>query len=153
MTDTRIGYQKTEDDFFRDWESHVIGFGYGSGEPHTTPAVRAFLELCNEGAYGHSYDYEKLERALGGATAWLLVSILAKTDILEYGTSPRFAWLTKKGERLKAYVLSRTADELVNVVCEHDEDYPHCYPDACNCGPTGYEEGRVCPNPFWLDKV
>lgn len=152
MKDRCISKQKTLEEHFRDWESNFIGYGYGSGEPYTIPALRTFLALCNEGAYGHSYDFEKLESALGGATAWLLISILAKADILEYGTSPRFAWLTEKGERLKEFVLSRSDDELLSIVCDHD-DYIPCYPDSCNCGPKGYEKGRVCQNPFWLDKA
>lgn len=142
---------KTTEEHFRDWEDWAVGFGYGSGEPHTIPAIRDFLGLCNEGAYGHSYDYEKLEAALTPAVAWLLISILAKADILEYGTSPRFAWLTVKGERLKKFMLSRTAEELVDIACDHGEDYNSCSPDSCNCGPNGYEEGRICDNPFWKE--
>lgn len=143
---------KTQADYFRDWKSHFIGYGYGSGELYTIPALRTFLELCNEGPRGTSYDYAKLEAALGGATAWFLISsILAKADIIEYGTSPRFAWLTRKGERLKAFVRPRTNDELLEIVCGHDESYAHCYPTACNCGPNGYEKSRVCNNPFWRE--
>jgi hypothetical protein len=138
---------KTLEENFRDWEGNTFGFGYGSGEPHTIPALRRFLELCNQGPYGHSYDYQKLETELTPTVAWLLINILCKADILEYGTSPRGAWLTKKGERLKEYVISHTDDELVETATNYNEDYSPCYPNVCNCGE--YEKGRVCVNPFW----
>jgi hypothetical protein len=31
------------DKHFIDWETDVFGFGYGTGEPHTLPALRLFL--------------------------------------------------------------------------------------------------------------
>lgn len=37
---------------------------------------------------------------------WFTVSWLVRMDCLEYGTSPRGAWLTEKGEKFKKYVLS-----------------------------------------------
>lgn len=37
---------------------------------------------------------------------WFTVSWLVRMDCLEYGTSPRGAWLTEKGEEFKKYVLS-----------------------------------------------
>jgi hypothetical protein len=142
---------KTLEENFRDWEANVFGFGYGSGETHTIPALKVFLELCNEGSYGHSYDHRKLEVALTPTVAWLLINILCKhsVDILEYGTSPRYAWLTKRGEALKEFVSHYTAEQLIDIACDHDQDYVHCYPDACNCGSNGYEEEKECPNPFW----
>lgn len=137
---------KSEEDSFRDWEGHVFGFGYGTGESHTIPALRKFLTLCEP---HRPYDYEQLERELTPPVAWLLANALCHADILGYGTSPREAWLTEKGARLKAFMLSRTNDDLIMLACDYDADYPHCYPDACNCGPNGYERGRVCLNPFW----
>jgi hypothetical protein len=72
--------------------------------------------------------------------AWLLINHLCQLDIIEYGTSSRFGWLTAEGESLKAFVASKTADELAEIACNHDDV---CYPDACNCGPNGYENGRI----------
>lgn len=146
---------KTIDDHFVDWVGEFFSFGYGTGEPHVIPAIRKFLSLCNEGTYGCSYNYEVLERDLGPVVAWLLINRLCgySVDIIEYGTSPRFAWLTKKGERLRDYMLSKTDEELVEMVCNRSDDTFPCYPSACNCGPSGgHEEGRICPNPFWLDR-
>jgi hypothetical protein len=145
MAETADIQIKSIEDSFTDWESHVFGFGYGSGEEHTIPALKRFLELCPEDA---GYDYQVLEKELGATVAWLLINILAKARILEYGSSPRFAWLTEQGLALKAFCASKTVEELYALTCK-DEDYDICYPDACNHGPTGYVEGRKCINPFW----
>ena len=37
---------------------------------------------------------------------WFTVSWLVRMNCLEYGTSPRGAWLTEKGNRFKKYILS-----------------------------------------------
>lgn len=137
---------KTKDDSFRDWEGHVFGFGYGTGEQYTLAVLKAFLGAISE----RPYDYTVLEVAVTPATAWLLINALCKVDILEYGTSPRFGWLTSTGERLKAYVDARTAEDLYEIVCGPEpKDSIRCYPNACNCGPKGYQEGVHCENPFW----
>lgn len=135
---------------FADWEGSAFGFGYGTGEPHTIPAVRAFLRLCNRNDGARAYNYEDLEAELGATVAWLLINTLCKhgVDIIEYGTSPRYGWLTEKGEALRKFMLSQDEETLIRLACERDDP---CYPDACNCGPQGYEEGRVCVNPFWQD--
>ena len=142
---------KTVEDYFVDWENHV--FGFGSGEPHIIPALVAFLGLCRNGRSVCAYDYREIEAGIGTLPTWLLINALAHADIIEYGTSPRFGWLTGKGERLKAFAQSKSPAELVELVCSSslEDDVPLCYPDCCNCGPSGYEKGRVCQNPFWLD--
>lgn len=137
---------KTLEDYFADWEGATFGFGYGSGEQHTIPALLAFLALCPETG---NYNYEAMEKELGPTVAWLFINILCRADMIEYGTSPRFGWLTETGRRLRAFVLSKTADELISLTVRGD-DYDPCLPGACNCGPLGYEKGRVCQNPFWL---
>lgn len=142
---------KSIEDQFRDWESNTFGFGYGSGEEHTIPALKHFLLLCNEGSCGNSYDYKKLEEALTPTVAWLLINTLAKADMIEYGTSPRYAWLTTKGVRLKEFIRRHTEEQLVEMATDRTEESTPCYPDACNCGERGYEEGRVCINQFWQD--
>ena len=142
---------KTIEQNFIDWESSAFGFGYGTGEEHTLAALKGFMAAVGRDDAAHGYDYKKLEAALGPAVAWLLINRLCHYDInvIEYGTSPRFGWLTKEGEALKAFVDSKSVDELVKLCCDHDEDYIVCYPDACNCGPNGYEKGRICENTFW----
>lgn len=138
---------KLSSEYFADWESDTFGFGYGSGEEYTIPALKTFMENTpREGGY----DYKKLEGLLTPTVAWLLINILCHKDILEYGTSPRVGWLTNKGIRLRTFVINHTVDELYNFT-DTDENYINCYPDACNCGPTGYQKGVICQNPFWLD--
>lgn len=136
---------KTMPQYFHDWECSAFGFGYGSGEEHTVPALRKFLELCSDGDAQHSYDYRNLELVLTPVVAWLLINKLCNhhIDMIEYGTSPRFAWLNPKGERLKAFMLSHTAEELVEMTNRPDDDYVECYPDHCNC------DEEKCHNPFW----
>lgn len=136
---------KTLDDNFSDWEGHVFGFGYGSGEPHTIPALRAFLAAVPDSG---CYDHRVLENVCGAAVAWLLINTLAHADIIEYGTSPRCGWLTEQGRALRSFVVANTVEHLVELA-NRGPDYSPCYPDACNCGPTGYVKGLVCANPFW----
>ncbi|MBC8337090.1 MAG: hypothetical protein H8E39_00220 [Alphaproteobacteria bacterium] len=139
---------KTLEDYFVDWEGNAFGFGYGTGEEHTLGALKMFMEAC---PIDGGYDYRILEGKVSPTVAWLLINVLCREDILEYGTSPRFAWLTEKGKRLKTFVGGQSADDLGKII-HRDKNYIHCYPDICNCGPNGYEAGRVCQNPFWLDK-
>lgn len=136
---------KTFDDYFADWEAHTFGYGYGSGEPHTVPALKQFLLLCPMN--GH-YDYLALERALSPTVAWLLINVLAHAEMLDYGTSPRGAWLTPTGRQLKRFVDGKTGRELLDLT-NRPEDHTPCYPDVCNCGPNGFQKGVVCPNPFF----
>ncbi len=139
---------KTIDEYFRDWEATVFGIGYGTGEPHVIPALRRFLKFCPETG---NYDYEVLEKSVNPEVAWLLINALVKVDIIEYGISPRFGWLTGYGRALKAYTDSKTSDELVTVVCDHDDDYTVCYPDHCNCESMGLANEK-CENPFWKSR-
>lgn len=138
---------KTIDAYFRDWEGTAFGYGYGTGEEHIVPALKQLFAAIPE----RSYDYEVLEAAVGPTVAWLLINVLCKRDIFEYGTSPRYGWLTDKGQRLKAYLDGHTIDELHEALQIDQEETPPCYPDACNCGPKGYDPKAKCANPFWCD--
>ncbi len=140
---------KSLDDYFVDWEADAFGYGYGSGEPHVIPALRRFFELCVDG-----YDHVPLEQELTPVVAWLLINRLVGVGIIEYGSSPRFGWLTPKGKRLAAYVLSKTADELVTLICSwSDENRKElCYPNVCHCAQESSPQDRQCPNPFWRDR-
>jgi len=135
---------KSADEYFRDWEASTFGYGYGTGEPHTLLALKLFLAAIGRDDADHGYDYRQLEKAVSPTVAWLLINILAqfRVDIIEYGTSPRFGWLTKNGERLRGFVRGKSVDELIDICCAHDENYIHCDPDHCNCD-------EPCHNPFW----
>ncbi len=138
---------KTIDDYFCDWESHVFGYGYGSGEEYIIPALQKVMETIPDKG---PYNYNEIEDSVGKTIAWLFINILCKHRIFEYGTSPRHAWLSRCGKELKKYLHNKEFDDLKLFP---DEDYAHCGPDYCNCGPNGYEEGRICQNPFWLEDI
>ena len=140
---------KSIDEHFIDWEASALGFGYGTGEPHTIPALRRFLDLCREGGHHDAYDHRTLERELGPVVAWLLINLLCREGMIDYGTSSRQGWLTPAGEALRDFMTVRTADELVGLVAGHDDDRIECYRDACHCGPDGFRPRVPCPNPFW----
>lgn len=141
---------KTIEKSFIDWEANVFGFGYGTGEEHVLRSLKLFFDLIGKDQkLPNSYNYEQLEQALTAPVAWLIINILCHADIIEYGSSPRFGWLDKKGIALKAFVDTKTVGELVDLCCDHTEDDIICYPDSCNCGPNGYEKGKKCYNPFW----
>lgn len=126
---------------FIDWENYVFGFGYGTGEEYTLKALKTFLYYCKLNGYG----YHVLETTVTPTVAWLLINILCHADILEYGTSLRFGWLTEKGKLLRKFMLSKTEDELYEMV-NVDQDYVYCYPDYCNCD---LPKGVTCNNPLF----
>lgn len=137
---------KTLNEYFIDWESDAFGFGYGSGEPHVLPALQRLMALVPiEGAY----DYEVLERSLSAPVAWLLLNRLHALDVFDYGSSTRYAWLTDRGKALKLFLEKYEPEVLVGMVCKRGADHNICYPTACNCGPSGYQDGVLCANPFW----
>lgn len=129
-----------EEEHFIDWEGHVFGLGYGSEEEHILAALKGFLAKVpgNE-----AYDHAEIEKTLGGAVTWLLITALCKADIIEYGSSPRFGWLTAEGQRLKAFVDARSAEELIGLIEAVPLDRPMNYPGVIN------EDRGV--NPFWVE--
>lgn len=152
---------KTLKEHFIDWENSAFGYGYGTGEEHTIPALRQFLALCTakDGRTSHSYDHGEVEAVMTAPLAWMMINLLCTQDIIEYGSSPRYGWLTKEGDRLREFVLDHTVDELLTMVTTRpipsngDDEYCECYPNACNCGTTGYDPRRKCDNPFWRGRV
>jgi hypothetical protein len=139
-----ISMTKTIEDYFRDWETSAFGFGYGSGEPHIIPALKTFLSSYPG---NDLYDYEDLDAAITPTVTWLLINVLCRQRIIEYGTSPRYGWLTPQGRDLKEFVDKHSVEELLNILDRADRVI--CYPDACNCAPEGYKSGVKCKNPFW----
>lgn len=134
-----------KDKDFIDWFAEHISHGYGTGEQYTIPCLKLFLENCPEDG---NYDFEVIQNVVGKAETWFLMSIFGKTDVINYGTSPRYGWLDDKGKLLKQYVDGKTVDALYGLVMT-DGDYVHCGPTYCNCGPNGYEKDRKCPNPLF----
>ena len=140
---------KSIEDNFVDWESWVFGFGYGSGEEYTLNALKTFFATVGRLNLPNAYESGALEKALTPTVAWLLINTLCHADVIDYGTSPRFGWLSREGEALKLFTDSHSLEELYNICVDRPEGYIHCMPDACNCGPRGYQAGAKCPNPFW----
>lgn len=128
---------------FADWEGHVFGFGYGSGEEYTLASLKLFMKHVGVGNENpNQYDYKWLEGALTPHVTWLLINTLCNASIIEYGTSPRFGWLTEEGVRLKEFVDAHSVEELCKFTERPEGDTP-CYPDHCNC------DDKPCVNPFW----
>jgi len=130
---------------FIDWFNINFGYGYGTGEIYTIPALMKFMNTCSNESL---YTYIQLEENVGQPETWFLINILCKNDILGYDISPRYGYLTNKGKLLKNYLDNKTDNEIYNLVCV-DENYIYCYPNACNCGVKGYEKGRICNNPLF----
>lgn len=153
--------KKSLEIYFRDWFDEAFGYGYGTGEMYIVPLLRKFLELCKptEISKAHNYNHEDIEKALGKEVAWLMINVLCGNDIIEYGTSPRYAMLSIEGRRLKQFVESKTDDELYDIVMKFEdkdgEGTHYCYRDmdGCNCGPNGHQKGIFCANPFWSRRV
>lgn len=143
---------RTVEYHFKDWESEVFGFGYGTGEKHVLSAVKQFMEAVGRDDLDHAYNYVTLEKACGATPAWLLINVFGHWDIIEYGTSPRYGWLTNEGIALRDFVKSKSLDELVELATSRKEGDVCCAPTFCNCGPNGYSEKKLCFNPFWTNK-
>ena len=114
-----------EDLYFIGWESEVFGFGYGTGENRILPSLVLFMKTVPlEG----TYDYEELERKVGSVVAWMFINALCKADNIEYGSSPRYGWLTDSGKRLQKYILSKSEDELYELVMTDFKTYEEIEP-------------------------
>ena len=70
---------KTIEENSADWESHVFGFGYGTGEEHVLTALKNFMSVINPD--GRTYDFQKIEAVCGPTITWLLINILCKDDV------------------------------------------------------------------------
>lgn len=62
------------------------------------------------------------DHKMNDALFWFTVSWLVSMNFLDYGTSPRIAWLTEEGKKFKEYVLE-TPDpitRLLHMKVKHD---------------------------------
>lgn len=133
------------DKHFIDWENHVFGFGYGSGERHVLGGIKVLFESLDPGSGG--YQSVNLEKIMGALSAWLLINALCHADILEYGTSPRNGWLSHdRGVFLKQYMDGKSVDDLYAVLGSVDPDHDYCEPYACSC------PEKQCDNPLFGTK-
>ncbi len=100
---------------FAAWEDRTFGYGYGTGEPAVLESLRAFLDMCHGGS-GSAYDYLEVTPVLGESTTWLLINALCHSCMIDYGTSPRYGWLTPAGEALRDFVTAHSLKELCSFV-------------------------------------
>jgi hypothetical protein len=113
---------ENKDRQFKDWESRVFGAGYGSGELPILKAVKVFFDLLDD----RNYDYQKLEGKLGDTITWLLINAFDKGNVIEWGTSARFGWLTSCGEYVRDFIKDKTPEELYEIVMRDDEAICMC---------------------------
>jgi len=114
---------------FRIWEDKWFGYGYGSGEKPVLKALKQFVELLED---GRKYDHEEMEKKMGKQVFWLVLNVMCHSDFIEYGTSPRYGWLTQdKGGPFAEYIKSRSVDELYEVLFTYDCE--SCRDLDCSC--------------------
>ena len=130
---------KSLSSYFADWESLVFGFGYGTGERPVLTALAGFMSVLID----NRYEYKDVEVKIGEVPAWLLINALCSAGVVEYGSSPRYGWLTPQGVNLKEFILSVSIDDLVKFATSHSD---YCTPHYCNC------ENERCDNPFWVNR-
>lgn len=118
------------DKHFIDWEGDVFGYGYGSGEEHILRVLAKFFANLDD---DRSYDYRVMESKIGTEQFWLLINVLCHSDIIDYGTSARYGWITVKGEILRDYLATKTLDELCEILYWRPIDYVECFRDICQC--------------------
>lgn len=119
---------------FVDFMGAYFGYGYGSEAEYFIPALKMFFELLKD---GNNYDHKSIINEFGGLAAWLLINILCGADILEYGISPKYGWLSEKGEMLRDYLANKTVDDLIVICNSIDVD---CGLDYCNCDNGKYHD-------------
>ena len=125
---------KTLDESFIDWEGEAFGFGYGNGEQWILHALKEFMHLIKPDKNGlMSYDYIELEKEVGGRSTWFLINVLCRMNAIDYGSSPRVGFLSKKGNNLRDYIISNSFDYLYDVLGNSGPEYFSCYLTSCNC--------------------
>jgi hypothetical protein len=121
---------KITDKHFRDWEADTFGFGYGTGEMPILQCLQKFFSMLED---GRMYNYENMQKEFGELSTWLLINYLCHADILEYGTSPRYGWITEKGEMIRDYLAGADIVKVYNMLMDDTEDSIRCLRSHCNC--------------------
>jgi hypothetical protein len=139
--------QTVKDKHFIEWFHELFGYCcYGTSEEYILQALATFFECCRKIHASPSYNYEELEEKLTPATAWLLIQIFADNNIISYGTSPRYAWLERRGILIKEFIEKHSIDDLLKMI-DIDEKFSLCGTSFCNC--DSYEIEITCPNPLF----
>lgn len=107
------------------WENDCFGFGYGTGEEPILIILKTFFDSLDD----EKYDYKNLEEIFGSGITWLLINALCKPpsdrrlrkdSVIDYGTSPRFGWLTDEGKRLRDFCKTKSVEELCKILDDYD---------------------------------
>lgn len=139
-------------EYFIDWYHSELGYGYGTGDEYYCKALIDFFQLLRQANVDEvfQYNYKKLENEMGGAAAWFIINIMCGSDLVEYGTSPRYGWLTPSGELMRDLLAEYNADSLYELVCTSHE-YTTCMKDYCNHTDAG---NKGCKgNPFFYTRL
>jgi hypothetical protein len=102
----------TNQEFYNWYQSHY-SHGYGTGEVHIVWSLKRFVEAI---PLDEAYNYEDIEAKVGPVVAWMFIDVFCQDNLLEYGSSPRYAWLTESGVDLAQFVRSKDATELYDIV-------------------------------------
>jgi len=155
--------EKTLDNYFYDWFGEVFGYLYGTGEQYVVPALKEFLSYYKREAFAPLGIDELVTNlsqppltTLTPATIWMLVNTLNAYDILDYGISPRYGWLTDEGFELRKYLDDHSVRHILDVLFQEHESTKNVMM-SCNVGTTIYscscedrdvDKGIRCINPF-----
>lgn len=83
---------------------------YGELEYYLDKYIKKFFSVeVGDVGFDENHEMNNLE-------FWFVVSMLVKMDMLEYGTSPRGAWLTDDGKEFKKYCLE--TDEPISKLAQ-----------------------------------
>ncbi len=76
------------------------GLFYGELEFYLDSYIKKFFSVeVRDVGFEEKHPMNNLE-------FWLVVSMLVKMDMLEYGTSPRGSWLTEDGKKFREFCLT-----------------------------------------------
>ena len=123
-----------EENQFSQWENRTFGAGYGTGELPILKAVKVFFDSLED----REYDYKILEKKLGDTVTWLLINAFEKQNMIEWGTSARYGWITACGEYVKDYIKDKTPEQLYEILmAEHNEPICECNGEMKESGHQG----------------
>lgn len=108
---------------FIEWETRVFGAGYGTGEFPILSAVKTFFKCLED---NRSYNYKTLEKKLGDTVTWLLINAFDKGNMIEWGTSARYGWLTSCGEYVRDFIKDKTPEELYKIAMSENDGICLC---------------------------
>lgn len=94
---------------FQSLYSEQLGWGNYGSEQALCVSLKDFLDSI---PLDCGYDHELLATKVGAAFAWSLIYQFVALGWINYGTSPRYGWLEGDGVWLKAFVATRSADDL-----------------------------------------